>query len=317
MLYVTTRNKTDSYTAYRALHECAAADGGQFLPIRLPVYDAQQLQELAEKSFNDIVAQVLNVFFSAHLTGWDIEFAIGRKPIKIVDMGRKIVIAELWRNTEGSFATAVTRIYDRLCEFDASNAQPSGWATIAIRIAFLFGLYGELHRMNIHAFDAAASGKDMESSMALWYAREMGLPVGKIICGTNENCWAWDLIHKGEVNPSASVQTDMPDMDTIPLGIERLIFSTLGFGENMRYLKSLSNKSVYKIDSGMLSKLNKGLFSAVVGKRRISDVISSVSSTNGYLLDSYTAISYGALQDYRAKTGENKITLLISEENPA
>lgn len=316
MLYITTRNNTDSYTAFRALHQCNASDGGQFVPIRLPMYTSQQLEELSKESFNEIVAQILNMFFSSHLTGWDIEFAVGKKPVKIVDIGRKTVIAELWHNTEGSFSVAANRIYSRLCDYKNDNVNPGGWAILAIRIAFVFGIYAELKRMNIPSFDASVSGRDMESTLAVWYARNMGLPVGKIICGTNENCWAWELIHKGELNPNTCVSTGTPDMDALPSGIERLVFATLGLAENVRYQHAIATSGAYKIDDESRNKLSKGLFASVVGQRRVTDVIASVMRTNNYYLDPYTAISYSALQDYRAKTGENRITLLMAENKP-
>ena len=66
----------------------------------------------------------------------------------------------------------------------------------------------------------------------------------------------------------------------------------------------------------MQSKLSQGLFVAVVGQQRVKDIIGSIYRTNTYLLDPYTAISYGALQDFRAKTGENRVTLMLTEENP-
>lgn len=281
------------------------------------MYSSQQLEELSEKPFNEIVAQIINMFFSTHLTGWDIEFAVGKRPVKVVDIGRKTLVAELWHNTEGSFMIAANRIYSRLCDYKNDNVNPGGWAIIAVRIAFVFGLYAELKRMNITSFDASVSGKDMESALAVWYARGMGLPIGNIICGTNENCWAWELIHKGEVSPNTGISTGMPGMDTLPSGMERLIFATLGLAENVRYQQAITTKSTYKIDADSLMKLSNGLFASVVGKRRITDVISSVMRTNDYSLDPYLAISYGALQDYRAKTGENKITLLMAENNPS
>ena len=116
MLYVTTRSRTDSYTAYRALHEGVASDGGEFLPIRLPQYTHEQLEAIMSDNFNETVARILNLFFSVRLTGWDIEFAIGRKPVRLLNMGRKITVAELWRNTEADYSIAARRIYARLCD---------------------------------------------------------------------------------------------------------------------------------------------------------------------------------------------------------
>ena len=316
MLYVTTRSRTDSYTAYRALHEGVASDGGEFLPIRLPQYTHEQLEAIMSDNFNETVARVLNLFFSVRLTGWDIEFAIGRKPIRLLNMGRKITVAELWRNTEADYNIAARRIYARLCDNLGAQNSPNGWSAIAIRIALLFGVYGELRKQEIYTFDAAASGKDMQQVMALWYARNMGLPVGRILCGCNENCWIWDLTHKGELTFTAPVQTCTPDLDRIPSGIERLVYGTLGQEETIRYLGACADKASYCLSQEQLQKLNSGMFSSVVGGRRVMDLIASVYRTNQYLIDPYTAISYGTLQDYRAKTGENKLTVLFSEGNP-
>ena len=317
MLYVTTRNKADSYTAYRALHEGTASDGGQFVPLRLPVIPSDQLEAMKEHSFHENVAQILNIFFSAGVTCWDVEFSLGRKPVKFTDMGRKILAAELWRNTESDYQVGAMRLYGRLCDALGQGQLPTGWASIAIRIAYLFGVYAELAKNNIPGLDVAASGKDMELVMALWYAKKMGLPFGKIICGTNENCWMWDLLHKGELTFGMPVITDTPDMDVIPSGIERLIYGTLGLEESKRYLDCAYRKSTYKLKAEQVSVLNSGLFASVVGNRRMKDLIASAYSTHNYLLDPYTAISYGALQDYRAKTGENNVTLLLVEGNPA
>lgn len=318
MLYITTRNKTDSYTAYRALHEGFAPDGGHFLPIRLPLFSKDQIEEMKENSFCETVARVLNIFFSARLSGWDIEFAIGRKPSGFAGIGRKIMIAELWKNTENSYKACAERIYALLCGSESSKKKVFGWPSVAIRIAYIFGVFCSLFREDIATADAAVAGGDFETAISLWYAKKMGLPIGRIICGSNENCGIWDLIHKGQIDMGATVvSTDTSDMDAaVSTGVERLIYGTLGLSENLRYLSAVERKTTYQIKQDELPLLNDGLFCSVVGKDRGRDIMKSVQSTHDYLIDPYTAIAYGALQDYRAKFGENRITILFAEENP-
>ena len=77
MLYLTTRDKFDTYTVYRTLHEDTAPNGGLFFPFRLP---AVSLETLKGKTFCECVADVLNLFFSAGLTGKEVEFSVGRYP---------------------------------------------------------------------------------------------------------------------------------------------------------------------------------------------------------------------------------------------
>lgn len=319
MLYITTRSKTDSYTAHRALRDGFSSDGGHFTPMRLPQFSNVQIESFSNKSFCDVIAEVLNVFFSKNLTGWDIEFAIGRNPVRISELSGKIYVAETWRNTESSFEISIDRIYNLLCNTDYGDSRAKGWARIAIRIAFLCGMYGQLVQIGIYNFDISFAGKGFEAVISAWYAREMGLPIGNIICGSNENSGIWDLLNKQQINfGSQIVNTDTPDMDDIaPAGLERLVYETLGLQESIRYTSSAENKTFYQVQPGCVDKLSDKLFSSVVGKKRVCDIISSVYKTNDYFIDPYMSVAYGALQDYRAKFGENRITLLWSEVNPS
>ena len=52
MLYVTTREDRDAYTAYRALHESRSADGGLFLPFRMQTFPEEELDALLRKPFH-------------------------------------------------------------------------------------------------------------------------------------------------------------------------------------------------------------------------------------------------------------------------
>lgn len=319
MLYITTRNKTESYTSFRALHEGFAPDGGLFLPLRFPVFSTEEIKKMRDSSFCENIASVLNMFFSTGMTGWDVEFAIGRKPVGVTSIGRKAAVVELWKNTDSSYIACADRIYRLLCGDKMLSNPVRGWAYIAIKIAFLFSVMCMQELTDVDSVDMALSGADFENAIAAWYAKKMGLPIGKIIYGCNENCGVWDLLYKGQLDMSAAViPTDTPSMDVVvPAGLERLIYGTLGLQETLRYLQAEKSKGNYRLDADNLSILNAGIFCSVVGKSRGRDIIKSVYGTYGYLVNPYTAISYGALQDYRAKTGENKMTLLLSEEKPS
>ena len=60
MLYVTTRNNRDAYTAQRVLRENRGPDGGLYVPFREPVFSREEIDALKEKSFHQCVAEVLN-----------------------------------------------------------------------------------------------------------------------------------------------------------------------------------------------------------------------------------------------------------------
>ena len=106
MLYLSTRNKADSYTAYRVLH-ADVTDAGMFMPMNLPVQDDVALAEFAQMSFGMATATVLNLFFGTHISGWDVDFAVGRSPVQFHTIPHRIFIAETWHCRDNRFEHVV------------------------------------------------------------------------------------------------------------------------------------------------------------------------------------------------------------------
>lgn len=316
MLYASTRSKTDSYTSNRALCEDRAADGGFFIPYRMPILDQKKIENFRNQSFNETVAEILNLFFSTGISAWDVDCCIGKSAAKIIALPHRVLFTRLWDNPKGAYSYIYQTLYEKLTGTKA-DAIPD-WAYIAIRIAVLFGISALLQKMDIPVFDISVNAGDFRDPMAAWYARKMGLPIGTIVCTCNDNSASWDFLHRGELNTGVTtVRSQTPELDVSnPSGLERLIYATLGFNEAQRYLEASSKKKLYQIRPDMIETISKGMFVSVVGKDRIEAVINSVYRSNDCILDPYTAVSYGGLQDYRAKTGESCPTILLWERNP-
>lgn len=311
MLYLTSRNKNDAYTAHWALTQDYSPDGGAYVPFKLPELSGEVILALKDKSFGQNVADILNLFFPAKLTGWDVDVLIGRAPVRFEQMNHRIVVAETWHNLDNDFTHVVAGLYGRLAE---SAAVPTEWAQIAIRIAVLFGIWGELLSAEItdgtSTLDIAVASGDFDAPVAAWYAKAMGLPVGTIICGCADNGALWDLLHYGSL--SAAAITD----DRLATRIERLIHGILGLEEAARFAKCRESRSTYIVREDLTGALSQGIFAAVIGEERVKSVINSVYRTGTYMIDPVGAVAYGGLQDYRASTGESRLTLLLSDSSP-
>ncbi len=322
MLYVTTRNKNDAHTAHRTLTTDRAIDGGFFVPFQLPVLSREEILALKEKSFGQSVAELLNLFFSARLDGWDVDFCIGRYPVKLVPMSHRIMVAETWHNPDWDFARMVRNLFSRIYGNEDTQGVPSNWAWIAIRIATLFGLYGQLLQQGLTdpeaAVDVAVAAGDFSAPMAVWYAREMGLPVGNIICSCNDNGSVWDLLHHGQLRTdTVAVSTNTPQCDVgVASNLERLLFGCVGTSEANKFVEVCGQGSIYTPNEEDLLSIRKGMFAAVVSQNRMESVIRNVYRTNAYILDPYAALAYGGLQDYRTSAGESRTALLMTEHSP-
>ena len=311
MLYVTTRDNKDAFTAHRALSTNTAADGGLYVPFRFPVYTEDEIAEMTQKSFGQIVAEVLNQFYASRLSGWDVELAVGKNACNVALMNHRIAVAELWRNPAGKFTYLVDSLYSAI--YGATEQKPTTWFVVSVRIAVLFGLYAILVQQNAisvgQCIDIAVPVDDFSAPAAGFYARKMGLPIGVIVCTGDENCAVWDLLHRGTFSTSGVDKG-------LLLGIERLVFSGLGIEEAEKYRAAVEKGRSYSVSEELLQILSEGYFCAVAGANRSSNTINSVYRSNQYIMDPGAAVCYGGLQDYRARTGESSLSLIMSENTP-
>ena len=315
MLYVSTRNSADSFTAYRALHEDRTPDGGLFAPHRLNVLSQKELDELAQMTFGERVARILNIFFPVALTGWDVDFVIGRHSVKMMTMNHRIHVAELWHNLKSDFIHTETALFSKLCDQKQVTVTTTPWARVTIRIAILAGILWETDPDLDSGIDIAYFAGDYCFILAAWYARMMGLPVGRIICTSDDNGVAWDLLHKGEYSPIKNNGIDQSD-GCDPAYLELLIFALFGTEEVQRFVSACNCGTVYRLDDEQIAYLNHSMDSAVVSRTKIASLIRSIYRTHDYVSDPCMAIAYGGLQNYRSRTGFSRATLLLSEINP-
>lgn len=307
MLYLSTRNKADSFTAYRVLHAETAPDGGMFMPMQLPVQDDVALAAFERMSFGETAATVLNMFFATQLTGWDVDFAVGRQALELVSAGYKVSLAESWHNPAGAHSYLVQRLYNLVIGEKFSTVKPNLWFQTAVNIAVLFGIYGKFCRQEIYEFDLAVETGDLQLLLAIRYAQKMGLPIRKVILGCMDGDGLWEFVSYGDYSTNRK--------DRIK-GFEALLWLEFGYQEAEIYAVSVQNRHIYRLKEWKLDQFRKDLFPTVVGDSRVKNVIDSTLHTNNYRMERSTARAFAALQDYRAKTGENKITLLFSRNSP-
>lgn len=322
MLYVTTRNDQEVYTAHRALREGRGPDGGLYVPFRDPVFSEEDIRAFKEKSFNRCVADILNVLFQTRLTSWDVDFVIGRYAVRLQMLGKRLIVSEGWHNLESDFSRIVKNLSALLLGEKTAEICTGCWAEVGIRIAVLFGIFGELMREGLtdgkQKIDISVVSGDFSAPMSAWYARKWGLPIGNIVCACNENSNLWDFVCHGTLRcGDVALSTDMPVADVVvPEGLERLIYSCGGKEETERYLDALRKGGNYYVEDAFLHRLRKGLYVTVSSRSRMESTIPTVFGTHSYVLSPYSALAYAGLQDYRSRTGESRTALLLEERSP-
>lgn len=265
--------------------------------------------------FSECVAAVLNRLLNTHLTGWDIGFYCGRTPVHLRVLTNKVIAAEAWHTSSGTFDRVARGIAGRIC--DGSDTV-SDWLNIAVRAAVWFGIFADLKRSGIHRADVSVVGGDFTVPISAWYARHWGLPMGKIVCCCNENNAVWELLCHGQMRTDMlSVPTMITEADVaVPAALERLIYEAGGPCETAAYLDACRQGLPYHPGDGILSRLRVGMYSVVVSSRRLESTVPGVFRSHGYLMAPGTALAYAGLQDYRARTGQTDPCIIWAEENP-
>lgn len=315
MLYVTTRNHQDAFPVYPVLTQSRGADGGLFVPLHFPKLSEPECRKLSQMSFGQCVAEMLNLFFSTKLTGWDVDFSIGRYPVRLEQLVHRICMAETWHNPDCQYRRMEQNLLELL---HAETDLPGNWVSVAIRMAVLAGILGNQEELGMGPVDIAVVSGDFTTPISAWYLRKMGFSIGNIICCCNENNQFWDLICNGQMRTDGvGISTIVPEADiTMPVNLERLISDCGSVLEANRYLDCCRRGVVYSVSDTMLQQLRRGLFVSVVSSNRIETAIPNVCKTHNYVLTPSSALAYSGLLDYRAKTGIIQNAVVICDKSP-
>jgi len=317
VLYVTTRNAKDVYPSGHILEMTAPPEGGCWKPLRAPEFAPEEIEGFKDISFNSAIAKVLNKLFDKKLTAWDVDFCIGRHPVRVKALSGNMTMAEPWHNPGWEMSFMTEKLAALVGAGDASS-----WMEMAVRIAVLFGIYGELLRQERISTGervdiAVLSGSFMEP-MSAWYARSWGLPIENIICCCNENNGVWDLICHGQFRTDVvSRESCVPRADIVlPEQLERLILECGGIVEMEDYLGCVRTGRTYFPSEPTLARMRKGLYVSVVSSDRLPQTISGAYGSHGYVLSPESALVYAGLQDYRSKKGKMRQAVVMTNESP-
>lgn len=260
------------------------------------------------------MANLLNLFWEEKLTGWDLDFSVGRRWVRLCGLERKAKFCQCWHAPEGRIDSLNNFLSGRL------GISWGFWGETAARIAVLgMGLSRLLTQEEEAPFDLAVVGGNFSAVFAGLCLKAMGFPVGKVIICCNENNSAWELVHLGALRTDGvTVTTKTPEADVwLPLGLEGVLCLLGGSAAAVEYARCAYMGSDYVPGEDLLKALRRLLYVSVVSDSRMLFTISGVLQTSDRLLSPYEALTYAGIQDYRAKGGENRLCLMLSEKSPA
>ena len=155
--------------------------------------------------------------------------------------------------------------------------------------------------------------------LAAFYAKQMGLPVDKLICASNENKVLFDFFTTGTYDRNREFTlTNSPSMDIlISSNLERLIYRIAGNDavKNEKLMADLKETGVYEITPEMKDGL-KDFVGGYATEENTLAAIADLYDKTGYVIDTHTAVASYVYNQYRKNTGDNKKTVIASTASP-
>ena len=205
-----------------------------------------------------------------------------------------------------------------------SSANSINWGRVLPQIVYYISAYCDLL-----AQGAVTEGEPVNfcvptgnfgNILSAFYAKEMGLPIGRLLCASNSNNVLTDFIATGKYDRNRPFyNTVSPSMDIlISSNLERLLYLLSGGDDKLvaGYLKELSDTGCYQVSEEMRKKIQSVFVGGFSSEAETEATIGKMMDEHKYLIDTHTAVAFHVLEQYRKETGDQTKTVVASTASP-
>ncbi|MGI6587437.1 MAG: threonine synthase [Peptococcia bacterium] len=208
--------------------------------------------------------------------------------------------------------------------FALSSANSINWGRLLPQIVYYIYAYLKLIEVGRIGYgekiNFVVPTGNFGNILAAWYASQMGLPIHKLICASNENKVLTDFFRTGVYEKNRPFkQTNSPSMDIlISSNLERFLFEMTGRDSMVitTWMKELQEKGRFAVGESVQKVMSKILWAGFATEEETLDTIKETYTSKGYTLDTHTAVGMKVYQQYLAETGDETVTVLDATASP-
>lgn len=205
-----------------------------------------------------------------------------------------------------------------------SSANSINWGRILPQVVYYVSAYCDLLRAGTvqkgEAINVCVPTGNFGNILSAYYAREMGVPIKKLICASNQNNVLTDFLKTGIYDRNRPFHNTMsPSMDIlISSNLERMLFEFTGRDDEAvkGYMEALARDGRYEVSEPMKKLLERHFAAGCCDDAATQAMIAKMWKEKGYLLDTHTAVAFHVLEQYRAETGDDTPALVVSTASP-
>ena len=203
-----------------------------------------------------------------------------------------------------------------------SSANSINWGRLAPQIVYYVSAYCDLVSEGKIAYgdkiNVCVPTGNFGNIFAAYLAKQMGLPIDRLVCASNKNNILTDFLETGTYDRNRDFYLTMsPSMDIlISSNLERLLYFTAGAEKTAALMRDLATKGAYTVDAETKAKIDRHFCGFYADEEKTATTIRRMMETYGYLVDTHTAVALSAAEDYMTKTGDEKPMVVASTASP-
>ena len=205
-----------------------------------------------------------------------------------------------------------------------SSANSINWGRLLPQIVYYISAYTSLVEDNQielgEKINIVVPTGNFGNILAAYYAKQMGLPVNKLICASNINNVLTDFINTGVYDRNRKFYaTISPSMDIlVSSNLERLLYHLTGENDKQinEWFTSLVSEGKYEVTDDVKNVLQKEFYAGYSDDEQTKDTIKSIYEQYSYTCDTHTAVAVKVYNEYKAKTGDTTKTIIASTASP-
>ncbi len=205
-----------------------------------------------------------------------------------------------------------------------SSANSINWGRLLPQIVYYFWAYLQAIRQGKtvtgEPINIVVPTGNFGNILAAYYAKMMGLPIGKLICASNKNNVLADFFQSGIYDTKRSFfLTSSPSMDILlSSNFERFLFEASGRDATKitSWYNDLTRTGRFQVDEQTLDRCKENMFAGWADENEVMDTIQKTFKEYNYLVDPHTAVGMKVYQDYKQKSGDDKYTIIASTASP-
>ena len=207
--------------------------------------------------------------------------------------------------------------------FRLSSANSINIGRLAPQIVYYFRAYRDLLDRGViqmgQQVNFSVPTGNFGDILAGYLAKQLGLPVGKLLCASNANNVLTDFITTGTYDRRRPLlKTTSPSMDIlVSSNLERLLYLlSQDTALVASLMEQLNREGVYTVPEGLLAAIQDQFWAGCCDDSRAEALMGQIWRDYGYLCDPHTAAGWAAALDYTAQTGDTRPMVVLSTASP-